>query len=49
MRRTLNIKKPKFKFNTVMIIDDNEIDNFINQKIIEANSFAEKYTLIPMA
>lgn len=28
-----------------MLIDDNEMDNFINQKIIEANSFAtEIYT-----
>lgn len=44
-RKTLKIKKPKSKFNTVMLIDDNEMDNFINQKIIEANSFAsEIYT-----
>ncbi|GAB4409586.1 MAG: response regulator [Bacteroidia bacterium] len=25
-----------------MLVDDNEIDNIINEKIIEANSFAEK-------
>ncbi|MEJ2006392.1 MAG: response regulator, partial [Cyclobacteriaceae bacterium] len=24
------------KFNTVMLVDDNEIDNLINQKMIEA-------------
>lgn len=42
MRRTLKIKKPTTRFTTVMLIDDNEMDNFINQKIIEANSFAEK-------
>lgn len=42
MRKTLKIKKPTFKYSTVMLIDDNEMDNFINQKIIEANSFADK-------
>lgn len=25
-----------------MLLDDNELDNFINQKIIEANHFSEK-------
>jgi CheY-like chemotaxis protein len=29
-------------FSTVMLIDDNEIDNFINQKMIEGCNFAEK-------
>lgn len=44
-RKTLKIKKPRIKYSTVMLIDDNEMDNFINQKIIEANSFAsEIYT-----
>jgi len=44
-RKTLKIKKPKSKYNTVMLIDDNEMDNFINQKIMEANAFAsEIYT-----
>ena len=28
-------------YKSVMLIDDNEIDNIINEKIIEANSFAE--------
>ncbi len=42
MRRTLKLKKPVTRFSTVMLIDDNEMDNFINQKIIEANGFAEK-------
>ena len=42
MRKTLKIKKPTFKYNTVMLIDDNDMDNLINQKIIEANSFADK-------
>ncbi len=29
------------KYKTVMLIDDNEIDNLINQKIIEASSICE--------
>lgn len=29
-------------YKNVMLVDDNEIDNIINEKIIEANSFAEK-------
>ncbi|MFN8437249.1 MAG: response regulator [Cytophagales bacterium] len=29
-------------FNAVMIVDDNEIDNLINQKMIEAAAFAKK-------
>ncbi len=29
------------KYQTVMLIDDNEIDNLINQKMIEAASIAE--------
>lgn len=31
----------KTKFYTVMLIDDNEIDNLINQKMIEAASITE--------
>ncbi|MDP2385427.1 MAG: response regulator [Bacteroidota bacterium] len=42
MRKTIKIKKVAFKFPTVMLIDDNELDNFINQKVIEINSFSEK-------
>lgn len=32
---------PAKKFTTVMLIDDNEIDNLINQKMIEAASVTE--------
>jgi len=32
----------KAKYNTVMLIDDNSLDNFINKKMIESNGFAEK-------
>lgn len=28
-------------YKSVMLVDDNEIDNIINEKIIEANSFAD--------
>lgn len=31
-----------FKYDIVMLIEDNELDNFVNQKIIEGNNFAEK-------
>jgi CheY-like chemotaxis protein len=34
--------RPSYRFPTVMLIDDSEIDNFINQKVIESNYFAEK-------
>lgn len=36
------MKKPQSQFSTVMLVDDNEIDNFINQKMIEGCNFAEK-------
>ncbi len=32
---------PEKKYKTVMLIDDNEIDNLINQKMIEAAAIAE--------
>lgn len=35
-------KKPTSKYNSVMLIDDNEIDNFINQKMMEGCNFAER-------
>ena len=28
-------------YKTVMLVDDNEIDNFINKKVLETNSFTE--------
>lgn len=38
----MKIKKPSYKYEIVMLIDDNELDNFVNQKIIEGNHFAQK-------
>ncbi len=35
-------KEPQYKYKYAMLLDDNELDNFINQKIIEANFFANK-------
>jgi CheY-like chemotaxis protein len=35
-------KEPKYKYNNVMLIDDNELDNFINEKTIEANNFSKR-------
>jgi CheY-like chemotaxis protein len=41
MKKPIKKKKPAYKYHTVMLIDDNELDNFINQKIIESNFFGE--------
>ncbi len=35
-------KAPKHKYKYAMLLDDNELDNFINQNTIEANNFASK-------
>lgn len=35
------MKKPSdYRYRSVLLIDDNELDNFINQKTIEASRFA---------
>ena len=41
MKGPIKRKKPSYKYNTALLIDDNELDNFINQKIIESNFFAQ--------
>lgn len=38
----MKLKEPKYKYKHVMIIDDNELDNFINSKIIESSMFSKK-------
>lgn len=35
-------KEPTYKYQYVMLLDDNELDNFINQKIIETSHFSKK-------
>ncbi|HLP10912.1 MAG TPA: response regulator [Flavobacteriales bacterium] len=32
----------KYKYNNILLIDDSELDNFINEKMIEANFYAKK-------
>lgn len=38
----MSVKKPNPRYSTVMLIDDSEIDNFINHKMIEGCNFAER-------
>ena len=38
----MKLKEPKSKFENVMLIDDSELDNFINEKTIESHHFAKK-------
>jgi CheY-like chemotaxis protein len=38
----MSIKKPQARYSTVMLIDDSEIDNFINQKMIEGFNFSDR-------
>lgn len=35
------MKPPKTKYKAVMIIDDNDIDNFIDERILKSTLFAE--------
>ena len=35
-------KNPKYKFENTLLIDDNDLDNFINQKMMESAHFSEK-------
>ena len=37
------------KYKVVLLIDDNEIDNFVSQKIIEKSGFAEKVISVTSA
>lgn len=37
------------KVNFVMLIDDNELDNFINKKLIESEDFASKISVYQSA
>jgi CheY-like chemotaxis protein len=38
----MKLKEPKYKYENALLIDDNELDNFINQKTLEAHHFAKK-------
>ena len=37
------------KYSLVMLVDDNELDNFINKKLIEADGFGGATTIHPSA
>lgn len=37
----MKTKSPAYKYKSIMLIDDNEIDNFINEKLIKSYYFAE--------
>ena len=41
MKKPIKRKEPVYKYQRAMLIDDNEMDNFINQKILESNFFAK--------
>jgi CheY-like chemotaxis protein len=41
MKRPISRKEPIYKYHRAMLVDDNEMDNFINQKIIESSLFAK--------
>jgi CheY-like chemotaxis protein len=38
----MKIKLPNYKYNNVLLIDDNMLDNFINEKLLEAEHFSKK-------
>jgi CheY-like chemotaxis protein len=38
----MNINNKKHTYDSVLLIDDNVLDNFINEKMVEINSFAKK-------
>jgi len=37
------------KYSLVMLVDDNELDNFINKKLVEADGFAGGVSIHPSA
>ncbi|MDP1801421.1 MAG: response regulator [Bacteroidota bacterium] len=38
----MNNTSVKYKYNNVLLIDDSELDNFINEKIVEAHCYARQ-------
>jgi CheY-like chemotaxis protein len=38
----MNINNKKYTYDSVLLIDDNVLDNFINEKMVEINFFAKK-------
>jgi CheY-like chemotaxis protein len=38
----MKIKKPSYRYSHVLILDDSDLDNFINEKMIESHHFSER-------
>lgn len=36
----METEKPEYKYRNVLLVDDNDLDNFINQKMLESNNFS---------
>lgn len=41
----MKIKAPALKYATIMLVDDNDLDNIINQKMIESSYFAKRINI----
>lgn len=37
----MKIKTPKYKYKNTFLIDDNDLDNFINEKMLQASHFSQ--------
>ena len=37
----MKIENPEYKYNSVLLIDDSDLDNFINEKMLESNNFSK--------
>ncbi len=35
-------KEPNYKYRNILLLDDNDLDNFINEKMMESNLFSRK-------
>ena len=38
----MKLKSPKYKYNNTLLIDENDLDNFINEKMIESAHFSRQ-------
>ncbi len=41
----MKLKEPALKYATIMLVDDNDLDNIINQKMLEGNYFAKRINI----
>ncbi len=47
--KTVDNTPPQTKYAKVLLLDDNTLDNFVNKKLIELNSFAAKVEVFETA